>query len=74
MTHHPKISQKLNRAIMDAVSDAFLELLQERIPVTLDNPPDFWVNEPQLKEPFDLIADAQHKVERNLKSLLASGK
>jgi hypothetical protein len=64
----PKIPAKLRKAVQDAIADAFLEITEERIPSTLQSPPDNWVDDE--REMFDLLTDFQNKIERRLAPVL----
>lgn len=60
-----KHSLKLRRAVKEAISQAFYEILTSyTVDFSRDNPPDLWTDE--QKRIWDAITDAQFKVEKRV--------
>ena len=65
------LSKKRERAIIDAISTAQLDLLASQLPEDiLDRPPEIW--SPEEREIYDLITECEMVITKHIEKVLES--
>jgi hypothetical protein len=63
-----KISKKIKKSIMEAITTAAYTMLNEHCPSSKDCPPEAWLD--YEREKWDLISETQSRIEKSVEAVL----